>query len=39
MGETNSEDKARYDFKKDMQEITKYRGRGTVLISVYVPGT
>lgn len=37
MGETNSEDKARYDFKKDMQEITGYRGRGTELISVYVP--
>lgn len=37
MGETNSEDKARYDFKKDMQEITSYRGRGTELISVYVP--
>ena len=37
MGETNSEDKARYDFKKDMQEITKYRGRGTELISVYIP--
>ena len=39
MGETNSEDKARYDFKKDMQEITSYRGRGTELISVYVPGS
>ena len=39
MGETNSEDKARYDFKKDMQEITKYRGRGTELISVYVPAS
>ena len=38
MGETNSEDKARYDFKKDMQEITNYRGRGTELISVYIPG-
>ena len=25
MGETNSEDKARYDFKKDMQEITNYK--------------
>ena len=37
MGETNSEDKAKYDFKKDMQEITKYRGRGTELISVYIP--
>ncbi len=39
MGETNSEDKARYDFKKDMQEIMSYRGRGTELISVYVPGS
>lgn len=39
MGETNSEDKARYDFKKDMQEIMGYRGRGTELISVYVPGS
>lgn len=39
MGETNSEDKARYDFKKDMQEITSYRGRGTELISVYVPAS
>ena len=39
MGETNSEDKARYDFKKDMQEITSYKGRGTELISVYVPGS
>ena len=39
MGETNSEDKARYDFKKDMQEITNYRGRGTELISVYVPAS
>ena len=37
MGETNSEDKARYDFKKDMQEITNY-SRGTELISVYIPG-
>ena len=39
MGETNSEDKARYDFKKDMHEITNYKGRGTELISVYVPGS
>ena len=39
MGETNSEDKARYDFEKDMQEITNYRGRGTELISVYVPAS
>ena len=37
MGETNSEDRAKYDFKKDMQEIQNYRGRGTELISVYVP--
>lgn len=39
MGETNSEDRAKYDFKKDMQEIQNYRGRGTELISVYVPAT
>ena len=39
MGETNSMDKAKYDFKKDMQEITGYRGRGPELISVYVPGS
>ena len=39
MGETNSEDNARYDFKKDMHEITNYKGRGTELISVYVPGS
>ncbi|MBR4503750.1 MAG: peptide chain release factor aRF-1 [Candidatus Methanomethylophilaceae archaeon] len=37
MGETNSEDKAKYDFKKDMEEIRKYRGRGTELVSCYVP--
>ena len=37
MGEANSLDRARYDFKKAMQEITSYRGRGTELISVYVP--
>jgi peptide chain release factor eRF/aRF, subunit 1 len=39
MGETNSLDRARYDFKKAMQEITSYRGRGTELISVYVPNS
>ena len=39
MGEANSEDRAKYDFKKDMQEIQNYRGRGTELISVYVPAT
>ncbi|MBQ7978844.1 MAG: peptide chain release factor aRF-1 [Candidatus Methanomethylophilaceae archaeon] len=33
----NSEDRAKYDFKKDMQEIMGYRGRGTELISCYVP--
>jgi len=37
MGETNAEDRAKYDFKKDMQEIMNYRGRGTELISCYVP--
>ena len=39
MGEINAADKARYDFKKAMQEIVEYRGRGTELISVYVPET
>jgi peptide chain release factor subunit 1 len=39
MGETNTVDRARYDFKKAMQEITDYKGRGTELISVYVPQT
>jgi peptide chain release factor subunit 1 len=37
MSDTNALDRARYDFKKAMQEITSYRGRGTELISVYVP--
>ncbi|MDR2846298.1 MAG: peptide chain release factor aRF-1 [Candidatus Methanoplasma sp.] len=37
MGESNSIDRARYDFKKAMQEITSYKGRGTELISVYIP--
>lgn len=37
MGDANTLDRARYDFKKAMQEITSYRGRGTELISVYVP--
>ncbi len=36
---SNEEDRAKYDFKKDMQEIQKYKGRGTELISVYVPGS
>jgi len=39
MGGTNALDRARYDFKKAMQEITSYRGRGTELISVYVPNS
>ena len=33
----NNVDKAKYDFKKAMQEITGYKGRGTELISVYIP--
>ncbi len=37
MANTNSVDKARYDFKKAMEEIRNYRGRGTELISVYIP--
>ena len=37
MGEINNADRARYDFKKDMQEIMAYKGRGTELISCYVP--
>ncbi|MCL2032976.1 MAG: peptide chain release factor aRF-1 [Methanomassiliicoccaceae archaeon] len=37
MSEANALDRARYDFKKAMQEIMSYRGRGTELISVYVP--
>ncbi len=39
MGEVNTVDRARYDFKKAMQEIINYKGRGTELISVYVPST
>ncbi|MCL2317605.1 MAG: peptide chain release factor aRF-1 [Methanomassiliicoccaceae archaeon] len=39
MGDANALDRARYDFKKAMQEITNYRGRGTELISVYIPST
>ena len=39
MSDANALDRARYDFKKAMQEITSYRGRGTELISVYVPST
>ncbi len=33
----NSVSKARYDFKKAMDEIRGYRGKGTELISVYIP--
>lgn len=36
---TNAEDRAKYDFKKAMEEITGFRGRGTELISVYVPNS
>ena len=39
MSDTNALDRARYDFKKAMQEITSYRGRGTELISVYIPNS
>jgi len=39
MGEANSLDRARYDFKKAMQEITSLRGRGTELISLYIPNS
>ena len=39
MSENGSVMKAKYDFKKAMQEIMGMRGRGTELISVYVPAT
>ena len=39
MSDANALDRARYDFKKAMQEIMAYRGRGTELISVYVPNS
>ncbi|MCQ2056282.1 MAG: peptide chain release factor aRF-1 [archaeon] len=39
MAESESIQKARYDFKKVMQEIMGVRGRGTELISLYVPAT
>lgn len=39
MVESNTSDRARYDFKKSMQEIMNYKGRGTELISVYIPET
>ncbi|MGC8584655.1 MAG: peptide chain release factor aRF-1 [Thermoplasmata archaeon] len=31
------DDKIRYDFKRDLEELMKYEGRGTELISLYVP--
>ncbi|MCQ2085386.1 MAG: peptide chain release factor aRF-1 [archaeon] len=37
MANDNAANRARYDFKKAMEEIRNYRGRGTELISVYVP--
>jgi peptide chain release factor subunit 1 len=37
MDEKTSTERARYDFKKAMQEIVDVRGRGTELISVYIP--
>ncbi|MDR0791411.1 MAG: peptide chain release factor aRF-1 [Methanomassiliicoccaceae archaeon] len=37
MDERGSAEKARYDFKKAMQEILDLKGRGTELISVYIP--
>lgn len=39
MEEAVSPEKARYDFKKGMQEIVDVRGHGTELISLYVPPT
>ena len=37
MAESGSAERAKYDFKKAMQELTSVRGRGTELISVYIP--
>ena len=39
MAEKSSVEKARYDFKKAMQEIVNIRGHGTELISVYIPAS
>ncbi len=39
MGEVTSVERARYDFKKAMQELVNLKGRGTELISVYIPET
>lgn len=37
MDDNSNIEKARYDFKKAMQEILNVKGRGTELISVYIP--
>jgi len=37
MNEKSSVERARYDFKKAMQDIVDLKGRGTELISVYIP--
>ncbi|MGI5964350.1 MAG: peptide chain release factor aRF-1 [Candidatus Methanomethylophilaceae archaeon] len=37
MSDSGISERARYDFKKAMQEIMQYRGRNTELISVYIP--
>jgi len=37
MNEKSSAEKAKYDFKKAMQDIVSLKGRGTELISVYIP--
>ena len=36
---SDSSERSKYDFKKAMQQIVAHRGRGTELISVYIPGT
>ena len=35
----DSLDRARYDFKRDLEELRDLSGRGTELISLYVPPT
>jgi len=37
MAEKTAVERAKYDFKKAMQEIVDLKGRGTELISVYIP--
>lgn len=39
MAENATTEKSKYDFKKAMQQIVSHRGRGTELISVYIPPT